>query len=61
MASWRKPRYFNPIGLAFGIVMGVLTKNIPIGVAVGLALSFAIGAFDERRRRAQLLRCGRIC
>jgi hypothetical protein len=53
VASWRKPRYFNPIGLALGIVMGALMRNIPIGVVVGVALAFAIGAFDERRRRAQ--------
>jgi hypothetical protein len=53
VAIWNRARYFNPIGLALGIMVGVVMRNIPVGVAIGLVLAFAIGAINERRRRRE--------
>ena len=53
MAIRNRFRYFNPVGLALGLMVGVVMRNIPVGVAIGVALAFAMGAINERRRQRE--------
>ena len=53
--SPKRPARFNAvwllIGWTFGIIGGVVTKNLPVGISMGIVIGVVFGFAIPKRRR----------